>query len=485
MKMRSVSHARSGHVKAAAHSRRGAILIWVTAMMLVILGFAALAVDVGHLYVVQADLQLAADSAALAAAEGLTQGVSAARQRAIEYAGKNAANGAPVTVTPADVEFGIWNTVSHTFTPIATDANGPYPDAVRVTTQLNESSGNSVGLHFARALGLSQANVGASAVAYYRARDIAIVLDYSASMNDDSELGHVNSIGHDALYANFYQMWIELGAPQYGNMQFDPVFINSNSVSGVRAQLGLNNVAYPYPSGSWNDFISHVMNSNSVNNAGYRKKYGYLTLIDYWLVVRPMNSETPDLWQVSAQPITAVKNAVALFLSYLQQVETNDQVGLVSYTYSDGTAKLESALTGNFNLIESTSMQLQAGHYDHYTNIGAGILKARQELNNNGRPGTFKMIVLLTDGIANRPSNATVGRQYTIDQATAAQIDGIPILTISLGASADTELMQDVADITGGVHFNVPGGQSVNAYTEDLMNVFRDVADHRPLKLVR
>src|SRR5690606_31314636 len=116
---------------------------------------------------------------------------------------------------------------------------------------------------------------------------------------------------------------------------------------------------------------------------------------------------------------------------------------------------------------------------------GAGILKARQELNNNGREGTFKFIVLLTDGIANRPTNASVAKNYTLQQANAAKADGYPILTISLGAEADVNLMQQVANITGGVHFNVPGGQSVSAYTEDLMDVFSQVAAHRPLKLVR
>jgi len=468
----------------SALSRRGSVIVWVAAMLIVIMGFTALAVDVGYLYTVKADLQLAADSAALAGAEGLPKGTAAARSRAIEYAAKNDANGAPVTIGSSDIEFGVWSTVSQSFTPIGANSSVA-PDAVRVTTNLTESNGNSVGLHFAKALGMSQANVAASAVAFYRAREIVVVLDYSGSMNDDSELGSIDSIGAAALYSNLYQIWTDLGMPTYGNMQFDPVYISSSNVSTVKNTLGLNNVSYPYPSGSWNDYIDYVMNDNDVEDAGYRKRYGYLTFMDYLLSQKPMSNQTPDLWKVSAQPITAVKNAVTLFLSYMHQVETNDRVGLVSYTYSDGAAKLEVPLTTDFSLIETTSRHLQAGHYDNYTNIGAGIQRARQELNDNSKPGTYKLIVLLTDGVANRPSNTSAARQYTLDQAAAAEADGYPIITISLGAGADTGLMQQVADITGGIHFNVPGGQSVDAYESDLMDVFREVAAHRPLKLVR
>jgi len=38
-------------------------------------------------------------------------------------------------------------------------------------------------------------------------------------------------------------------------------------------------VPYPYPSGSWNDYISYVKTSNNIRRAGYRKMYGYMTLI--------------------------------------------------------------------------------------------------------------------------------------------------------------------------------------------------------------
>jgi hypothetical protein len=37
---------------------------------------------------------------------------------------------------------------------------------------------------------------------------------------------------------------------------------------------------------------------------------------------------------------------------------------------------------------------------------------------------------------------------------------------------------------SGGEHFHVPGGDSVAAYEEELIEVFRRIARERPLRLV-
>jgi hypothetical protein len=45
--------------------------------------------------------------------------------------------------------------------------------------------------------------------------------------------------------------------------------------------------------------------------------------------------------------------------------------------------------------------------------------------------------------------------------------------------------MQQVADITGAQHFNIPGGQTGAEYEEQLKDVFAEIAKIRPLKLVQ
>jgi len=221
-----------------------------------------------------------------------------------------------------------------------------------------------------------------------------------------------------------------------------------------------------------------------VYRAGNRKKYGYMTLVNYWLEKKPMFSQTPDLWKTSEQPITALKNSVTLFLNYISEADVDDRVGLSVYTSSNGTALLEHQLSYDYSNIDYISRHRQAGHYHTMTNIGDGIRNAREHLVAAGRNGAYKMIVLMTDGKANRPSGVDP-KQYALQQAEKAGDLGIPVLTISLGADADKDLMDGIAEKTGGIHFNIPGGQTVQEYEEDLKDVFVLIAKDRPLKLVQ
>ena len=100
----------------------------------------------------------------------------------------------------------------------------------------------------------------------------------------------------------------------------------------------------------------------------------------------------------------------------------------------------------------------------------------------NARPGALKLIVLLTDGQANQPNHDPEG--LLLDEAQECADRGYMVVTISLGADADKNLMQDVADITGGIHFNIPGGRTPAEYQEELEDVFRQIASQRPLRLV-
>jgi len=457
--------------------RRGATLIFVAVCLIVLFGFSALAFDMSYLYVLRADLQVAASAAATAGATELPD-TALAESLALDYAAKNMPGGIHGTVLASpDVIFGNWDDDSRTFTQGASPTN-----AIKVTTRRDSSNGNPAPLFFANVFGLSQEDITAEAVAARRARDIMIVLDYSASMNDDSEFAHIGQLSRSAIEANLQQIYNELGAPTYGNMQWQPQLI-TGSTSNVLSALGLDDVPYPYPVGSWIEYINYVKNDGAVSSAGYRNRYGYMTLVNYWLAERPMASETPDLWKTSEQPITAVKNAVTLFLAYIQSSNTGDQVGLAVYTHPQGGAILESGLTTDMVQIETVSRQRQAGHYDHFTNIGAGLREARLELQKNARNSTVKFIVLMTDGKANRPNGNAQGLVLT--QANLCAKAGFPVITISLGADADAALMQQVADITKGVHFNIPGGQSVADYEQDLKDVFALIANYRPTQLVK
>jgi Mg-chelatase subunit ChlD len=201
-----------------------------------------------------------------------------------------------------------------------------------------------------------------------------------------------------------------------------------------------------------------------------------LTLVNYWLDIRPENGETPDLWKASAQPVSAVKEAVGVFVEMITHIGAGDRVGLVVYNSPSQEALLEQALTDDFELVEDIIDQRQAGHYDTATNIGAGIQRAIQELDENAREYAGKTIILMTDGIANTPRNTRHARWFALEQAQMAADKACRITTISLGREADTELMQQIADMTGGIHFHIPTGNSIDALKESLKEVFRRIA---------
>jgi Mg-chelatase subunit ChlD len=442
-------------------------------MIVVLLGICAFAIDLGYIANTNTELQRAVDAGALAGVGVLPDGQAATVPVVRDIVKANITGSRQIRDDEMTIETGHWSGSSFV-------ASNERPSAIRVTVErLNQP------LFFAKIFNQHNFDLRAQAIAQYQPRDIMLALDFSASMNDDSTYAAAGTLGTSHITTNLQQIYAELGNPAYGNMTFNGVTLSSTNNSTLKTSLGLTTVPYPFPGGSWNEYFSYVQNNSTLYNAGLRKKYGLKTLIHYWLDSRPMYSETPVLSAVSAQPVTALKEATEVFLSYLQSQDTDDRLGLAIYNSPDETAVLEHALTEDFTAVNNTMQARQAGHYSHYTNIGAGINKARIELQNNAREGAFRMIVLMTDGIANRPTNTTTARAYVISEAQECASRKIPIATISMGAGADTDLMQEVADITGGRHFNIPGGQTATEYEEDLQEVFGQIARTRPLKLVQ
>jgi hypothetical protein len=484
--------------------RRGAILVLSALLMFFMVALLAFSVDLGYIMSVRAEMDRAVDAAALAGAGSLIDGVPAAKLAAADVLLRNPV-GSQVLMDEKDreakvqawiaqhgdefkTEVGHWDPNTKTFAQ--TDV---LPSAIHVQAAYEHPA-----LFFARIFGTSTFEVKAEAIARYQPRDIAIVLDFSGSMSDDSELQRIVKYGETVramIVANLQQIYQQLGSPVYGTMTFNPVYVSSTDATTVKNTLGLRyklknkwvEVPYPYPSGSWDAYITYMTSSsNSPAKAGYLKKYGYLTLVNYWLEMQPGSAETPELWKTSEQPIATVKDAVGVFMNYINEIpDCDDRLALSIYNSTTQDAVLEKTLTSDFAAVQNIVTHRQAAHYDDYTNIGAGIRKAKEELQAHGRVGAKKMLVLMTDGVANRPTNETQGKQYALNQAAAAKTLHFPIFTISLGNVADKVLMQQIADITGGTHFNIPGGSTVTDYQDDLLEAFRKIADARPLLLVK
>ena len=259
-------------------------------------------------------------------------------------------------------------------------------------------------------------------------------------------------------------------------------FANTNVISA----LGLTNVAYPYASGSWSELVDYCTGGSAdVTNAGYKYQFGAMLWVNYLQDIHGSYAETPDLWKTREMPTYILKQGVNSFISYLTSAQADDRVGLSIYSTGDSTgAILEQGLTTSIANINTITQRRQAGHYDPYTNIGMGMQLARKELENNARPRAFRLMVVMTDGVVNRPSNATVGQNLVLSEAAAAAADNIKILTISMGVMADVSLMQQAADATNGINFVVPGGADYATYQQQLLQTFETIAASRPLQLI-
>ena len=175
----------------------GSILPLAVFLLAIAAGFAALSVDVGLMYSKKAELQRTADSAVLAAVVELPN-MSQALAKALEFAEKNMSvedDGHVLAV--ADVELGTWDAQSKIFIAGTSPAS-----AIRVTTRRSQANGNPVDWHLAKILGMTTADISASAIAGMSAMPCLLALDPTAEkaieLDSNAEIRATNC----EVYAN-------------------------------------------------------------------------------------------------------------------------------------------------------------------------------------------------------------------------------------------------------------------------------------------
>jgi len=196
-------------MKKRATARRGSILVLVAIMLVVLLAFVAFAIDLGAIADARAQCQNAADAAAVAGARalnGLSAGnLASASASAMASATSNSIFGTPLAASEVTVQHGAYhyNAATQTFTPqFPPTAPDNYSlTQVTITHQLPT--------FFAGIFGIASNTIQVTATAVHAPRDIAIVLDYSGSMNNESDLWNCESY---------------LGSANNSSNNSDPVF---------------------------------------------------------------------------------------------------------------------------------------------------------------------------------------------------------------------------------------------------------------------
>jgi hypothetical protein len=183
------------NVRQSPARRRGAVAVLTAILLVVFLGFVALAVDIGFIVVGHAELQNAADAAALAGASQLLDhellkgsthqstaidsAMTNGRAQAKGFAQQNPCIGkalqlddnTPNTLT-GDICFGLLSNPadrSQTLVPTVPGV-GPYPNSVQVIAHRDATRNGSLALFFARIFGITSQGLDAKATATYEGR---------------------------------------------------------------------------------------------------------------------------------------------------------------------------------------------------------------------------------------------------------------------------------------------------------------------------
>ena len=575
--------------------KKGTVIAMVAVLTPVLVGSAALAIDVGLIVNAKADLQRAADAGAIAGAIALSHaGLSensfdVARAAAKDYVERNPVMGKTVTLdTQIDVEFGraTYNSqaAKYGFAP-TTDT----PEAVRVRVRMSESSPNGpLSLIMARVMGFNETGVEAVATATILPRDIAIVADVSGSQAYDSQLRR-----YKTRDINNFEIWdllpggsddvpslwdvSELPAedgqsegPAWGFMKtlaygddvnaddYNPTrdsglirlredrdwsspsmrdFLTAEGYSAeeigmimntsgesqdqwalrVATALGLaqwvsgrtgglgdvenlptigdgdNRIessellwTEKFLDGSvsesrdfWLNYIKETQ--DAPGGSEFDSRFGVKTVVDY-LAEDPWGIDIPQVRDAALQPLKAQKDAIVSLVEFLNDLDTFDMMALTVYRGSGGLAV---ELGDNLSNVSAALSKMMPAHpsYGRGTNIGDGIAAGTAELKSSRvRSHTKKLMILLTDGLANRAPSGWNAREWALHNARLAAEEGFQIAAISVGQGADKDLMAQIADIGSGIHFHAQG--SIEEYTAQLEQAFLQIGLRRQVQLI-
>lgn len=270
-------------------NRRAAVAPLAALLMTFLVGMLAFSIDIGYICSVQAELQDAADAAALAGAQQLqtpfvsyfSPGLTESQQQQIyntvttntsnpaspiptaqQYAAYNQAGGVYVQVPTTDVRFQYYD--GTTFSA-PNYSNNFFPNTVTVTTRRDTNANGSLGLFFGPIFGLSSTNLTATASATIYAGDVSS-LQVIPGVN-----AHILPVALDVntwinfASANFTSPWVSgsVTTAWNGNPQLQ-VYIQNTNTPG---SFGLLDVGVP--SNNTPAFRNWIDNGTTPNDISY------------------------------------------------------------------------------------------------------------------------------------------------------------------------------------------------------------------------
>lgn len=418
-----------GHRRRSNGHRRGGIVVLLAILLPILFVLASFAINIAYVQLSRTELMVATDAAARAGGRAMSfyQSVDDAKTAAQVTAALNNVAGQPLQISFDDanneIEFGDSETSQtssrYVFSKIQTSlvsSGSEIANAVRVTGKFTSGSLNGPLNSLFPAMGLKNSfDLQQQAVATQLDRDIALILDRSGSMS-----------------------W----------------------------------VTFNWPSG-YNPWTSSAMNAAvdaGVLGIGGYWYYGYYYQYYYYTSGNNQTTYYQWVWEnyynlgpAPQAPWDELVDAVDVFLGVLESTDQNEKVSLATYAT---TATLNLNLVSDYDLIRS---ELDSISPYGATAIGEGLQTGLPSLLDTSfaRPFATKTIVLMTDGMHNTGIDPV-----TVAQEIVAQYN-VTIHTVTFGAGADQQLMQQVAQIGGGNHYHAETG-------DELIDVFEEIANNLP-----
>lgn len=183
-----------------------------------------------------------------------------------------------------------------------------------------------------------------------------------------------------------------------------------------------------------------------------------------------MDDESKD----PPEPLTTVKLAA---IRFAQSLGTNDMAGVISFA---NEASIDSFLSSNRIAISQTIDRidiLEDGVQN--TNLADGLLKAMETLMSDVARNERKAIVLLTDGVATRPTNPEnpdYPEEFALSVATTIKQNNIEVYVIGLGSEVNEKFLREVVSAPEN-YYGVEAKEELDNIYD---NIASDICSNKP-----
>jgi Mg-chelatase subunit ChlD len=160
----------------------------------------------------------------------------------------------------------------------------------------------------------------------------------------------------------------------------------------------------------------------------------------------------------------ALASAIEVFVNKMGTTDADEKVAVVTFSSyftacsnTTPATTLNQPLTADLSLVTAAMTTLSNAIWNGHTETSVGMALARNELTNNGRTTTRKVMIVLTDG-------AYTNYIHPSGEAALAASQGIRVHTITFGNTPQSVInnMIETAEAGGGQHFHAPDPATLN-----------------------